>query len=143
MSTAKSYALGFVTMVLLFGAILAVHFYHVWQHWLAFATGSYNLPGVAHNYNFLSGSGSDISELGILATLALLLAHAVLRNNCHTKGCWRVGSLPVGNPPYKVCRRCHFQATGGYVTMEHLKFHHKLHQRKRLIDAGFKPGDIK
>src|ERR1700735_1917318 len=44
---------------LLFLSVVAiVIWWHPFEHWLAYATGSYNTPGVAHNYNFFSGSGS-------------------------------------------------------------------------------------
>lgn len=35
-------------------------------------------------YNFWSGFGSDVTELGIIFALVRHL-------NCHEKGCWRIG----------------------------------------------------
>lgn len=128
------------TFSLLFLIVFAVQYYTTWQHWLAYATGSYNTPGVAHNYNSFSGSLSDVGEI-TLATAALgILYHILKRNNCHTHGCWRIGRLPVGD--YRVCKRHHHEATGAKVDMDHLQFIHRLHQRKRLLDAGFKPGEL-
>ena len=56
------------------------------QHWLAYNTGSENVPGVAHNYNFPSGIGSIIIPpvLNGLALLAVLWWH----NQCHVDGCY-------------------------------------------------------
>lgn len=109
---------------------LAVVYYHTWQHWLSYATGSYNVPGTPHNYGFFSGSGSDISELGILFTLCLLIYHAYRKGNCHTHGCWRIGSLPNGD--YKVCRKCHAATTGvEKIDHEFLRAHHREHARRR------------
>jgi hypothetical protein len=119
---------------------VAVTEYHTWQHWLAFATGSFNVSGVAHNYNFFSGSGSDISELGIFSALAVILYHACRRGNCHMHGCWRIGGYPVGD--FKVCRKHHAESTGvKHVDIERLKLAHHLHMRSKLINAGFSAGD--
>jgi hypothetical protein len=88
-------------------AVAAIVFYHDWQHWLAYATGSYNCPrtgcpgGVAHNYNFFSGAGSDITELAIVGGI-LGMYH---KHNCHDPGCWRIGRHSVDGTPW--CNRHH------------------------------------
>lgn len=108
------------------------------QHWLAHATGSYNCPpagcpgGSPHNYNFWSGSGSDIGQvtlIGIAATAALAWWHKI---NCHTAGCWRIGRHEKAGGEFVVCRRCHNKIEGhqpGHkLTIEHLRERHLAHR---------------
>jgi hypothetical protein len=87
---------------------LAVYYYATWQHWLAFATGSYNTQGVAHNYNFFSGAGSDIGEITIATSLfasAFVLWRA---NTCHRYWwCWHHGHFLLEGTPYKLCAKHH------------------------------------
>lgn len=71
------------------------------QRWLTVHTGSENTPGSPPNYNFFSGSGSDISELTLLG-LAVGAWHHV---NCHEPGCWRIGKHKVEGTPW--CNRHH------------------------------------
>jgi hypothetical protein len=52
-------------------------------------------------YNFWSGFGSDIGEVGIIGGLA----HMARARNCHVKGCWRIGRHPHG--PFRVCAKHH------------------------------------
>lgn len=118
---------------------LTVFYYPQWQHWISYATGSYNVPGLAHNYNAFSGSLGDVSELGIFIALSTIGYHAYKRNNCHEQHCWRIGSLPVSN--YRVCKKHHWQATGSRIDIEQLKVQHHLAKRKRLLDAGYKTKD--
>lgn len=51
-------------------------------------------------YGFWSGFAGDLS---ILATPLVLL----LRHNCHTRGCWRLGRHPVAGTTWTVCRKHH------------------------------------
>lgn len=109
--------------LLVIAVALTVQYYGVWQHWIAYAVGAYNVPGVAHNYNAFSGSLSDISELGILVAMATIGYHIFRRGNCHTHGCWRIGGYPVGT--YKVCKKHHKEVVGTDPTIAHLKAHHR------------------
>ena len=87
---------------------LAFWFYHQWQHWLAYATGSYNVQGVAHNYNFFSGSGSDIGEYVIVTSV---VGSSLLVWRTHTcQGvwwCWRHPHHALDGTPYKLCTKHH------------------------------------
>lgn len=97
-------------LLLLIPAAIAatVWFYHQWQHWLAYATGSYNTQGVAHNYNAFSGSLSDIGQYTIatsLVTTSVLLWRA---HTCHGHWwCWRHPHYPLEGTPFKLCEKCH------------------------------------
>jgi hypothetical protein len=77
---------------------------HVILHWLTVHTGSSNEPGVAPNYNFWSGFGSDLGEVALLGAVGgLWRKHA-----CHTKGCWRIGRHTVDGTPW--CNKHHCAA---------------------------------
>jgi|ERR1700722_15175775 len=80
--------------------------YHPVQHWLAYATGSYNVPSVPHNYGFFSGSGSDISEITLFLAVFSLFLHAYRVHNCEVTGCWRVGRHDTA-AGHTVCRKHH------------------------------------
>jgi hypothetical protein len=85
--------------------VLAVVFWRYGvQHWLAYHTGSQNTPGSPPNYNFFSGSGSDLQELTLLSGLAVMWHHV----NCHEAGCWRPGKHKVDGTPW--CNRHHQSA---------------------------------
>lgn len=111
--------------------------YAIWQHWIATHTGSYNTPGTPPGYNYWSAFGSVFPwSMGLIAAV---LQHSYLiarKNNCHTHGCWRVGSLPVGD--YRVCRKHHLEVTGKHPTISHLRAHHQLHIRAKLKTADVK-----
>jgi hypothetical protein len=84
---------------------LAVIFWRLGvQHWLTVHTGSSNEPGVAPNYNFWSGSGSDIAEVTLLG----MAAGWWHKHNCHEERCWRIGRHAVDGTPW--CNRHHRQA---------------------------------
>jgi hypothetical protein len=87
---------------------LAVLWYRQWQHWLSYATGSYNVQGVAHNYNAFSGSLSDVGELTIVTSV---LASSVILWRAHTCHrywwCWRHGHFPLDGTTYKLCSHHH------------------------------------
>lgn len=109
--------------------------YNYWQDWIAQETGSRNTPGTSPNYNYWSGFGSVFPwSMGIIAALVHNGYVNARKSNCHTHGCWRIGSLPVGD--YKVCKRCHLLSTGTRVTIEHLQEHHLLHHRAKVAAAG-------
>jgi len=91
----------------LLGVVLLVVFWRFGvQHWLTVHTGSSNTAGTPPNYNFFSGSGSDISELAIVG--AVLGAYR--KSNCHQPGCWRIGRHHVDGTPW--CDRHHGGARG-------------------------------
>lgn len=103
-----------VALVTFAAAVMAaaVIFYDQWQHWLAYATGSYNCPktgcpgGVAHNYNFFSGSGSDIGQITLVGSIVALIVTTLRKNNCEVHGCWRLGRHQTA-AGHVVCRRHH------------------------------------
>lgn len=86
----------------------AVWFYHAWQHWLAYATGSYNTQGVAHNYNAFSGSLSDVGQYTIATSLITTSILLWRTHTCHgTWWCWRHGHWNLEGTPYKLCAKHH------------------------------------
>ena len=133
--TLKFWLLLALALVLLTALCVAgVDLYHHWQPWISMHTGSNNVSG--GTYGYWSGFGSVFPwSMDTAVALWIIIWHHVKRMNCHTERCWRIGTLPVGQ--YKVCKKCHKEATGSTVTMEHLKLHHHLANRKRLLDAGF------
>ncbi len=77
--------------------------WHLWlplQHWLAVHTGTVNEAGPY--YGFLSGAGSDLSEIAIIGALGGILR----RHNCEVKGCWRLGRHQTA-AGHHVCRVHH------------------------------------
>lgn len=60
--------------------------------WLYHVLG---LGGTGPYYEFWSGAGSDVAELGIIAALWRAI-------NCHEPGCWRLGFSFDG---HRVCHR--------------------------------------
>jgi hypothetical protein len=116
---------------------LALHLtgFHL-ANWMWVHTGTGNEPG--SYYGFWSGFGSDLGEYVIIVGLISGIYHAAKKSNCHTHGCWRIGSHPVGD--YKVCKHCHLLSTGTRVTIEHLQEHHLLHHRAKINAArGMNP----
>jgi hypothetical protein len=112
-----------IAVVVAVAVVALIAFYPVWQHWAAVRTGSSNTPGTPPNYNYWSGFGSVFPwEVGfIIGTLTFAYQHGK-KTNCHTHGCWRIGSYPVDN--YRVCKRCHYRVTGTHPTVEHLQGRH-------------------
>jgi hypothetical protein len=108
------------------------------HNWVLHVSGADDVSGP--EYGWWSGFGSVFPwSMGILVGIWTHTIKMALKNNCHTHGCWRDGSYPVGD--YKVCKRCHFKITGGHPTIESLKVHHHFAQRKRLRDAGYPTKD--
>jgi hypothetical protein len=129
-------------LIVLTTSVAAVDLYHYWQAWAAYETGSRNTAGTPPNYNYWSGFGSVFPwSMTLFAGVWSFVYQNAKHKNCHTRVCWRLGSFPVGDPPYTVCRKHHYEATGTQVTIEHLKVIHHLHKRKRLLDAGYKTKD--
>src|ERR1700735_5008687 len=85
----------FLASLLFLAVVAIVIWWHPFEHWLAYATGSYNTPGVAHNYNFFSGSGSDLGEYAIAGAVLSGLGAWYHKHNCHTDRCYRVGKHPT------------------------------------------------
>lgn len=99
-------------------------------HWLAWYTGSYNTPGIAHDYNFWSGFGSDLGEVTLLSVLLTFGAAWYHKHNCHTENCWRIGLHQIVGGTYTVCRRCHNKITGHphrKLSIDHLAAKHREH----------------
>jgi hypothetical protein len=125
-------------LIVLTTSVAAVDLYHYWQPWASVHTGSNNTAGGV--YGYWSGFGSVFPwSMDTAAALWVIAWHHIKSKSCHVAGCWRIGSLPVGN--YRVCKRHHMEATGAHVSVEHLKVIHHLHKRKRLLDAGYKTKD--
>lgn len=61
-------------------------------HWLLIALRTYLVhPLHGNGYQWWSGEGSDLGEYSIAAAV---FAHPVIylrHNNCHHKGCWKLG----------------------------------------------------
>lgn len=114
-----------LALIVAFTVVTALHYGQA-RSWAAVHTGSSNLTGVTPNYNFWSGFGSDLGEYVIVAGVGTGLYHAARRRNCHAHGCWRIGNLPVGDPPYRVCKKHHFEITGSKPTIARLKQHHQV-----------------
>lgn len=95
---------------ILAAAALTVFYYHQWQHWLAYATGSYNTSGVAHNYNAFSGSLSDVGQYTIATSLITSSALLWRAHTCHAVWwCWRHGHFVLQGTPYRLCAKHHPQ----------------------------------
>jgi hypothetical protein len=87
---------------------LTVLYYRQWQHWLAYATGSYNVQGTPHNYNAFSGSLSDVGQITIATGLMANVIVAWRVHTCHMYWwCWRHGHYSLDGTPYKLCNKHH------------------------------------
>jgi hypothetical protein len=83
---------------------LTVWYYHQWQHWIAYATGSYNTQGTAHNYNAFSGSFSDVGEVTLLFSVITAFTLIWRSHTCNAKWwCWRHPHHTLDGTPYKFC----------------------------------------
>ncbi|HEY2641673.1 MAG TPA: hypothetical protein VGI66_17525 [Streptosporangiaceae bacterium] len=101
-------------LTLLFLIVLVfctVYFWTAWIRWEAYATGSYNCPksgcpgGVAHNYNFFSGWGSDFIP-SIITVLGLAVGYW-WHNQCHVSGCYWLSLPHTTAAGDKACWRHH------------------------------------
>ena len=90
-------------------------------HWLAVHTGT-DAPGDVW-YNFWSGFGSDLGEVAILGGLIGFAK----RENCASKGCWRLGLhlYEKDGVTHKLCRHCHPALLGKRHTREEFLIHHR------------------
>ena len=64
-------------------------------------------------YVFVSGFGSDLTELAIIGVL-------YKRLNCHVSGCYRLGLHHVPGTPYITCRKHHPTVPNQGITAEHI-----------------------
>jgi hypothetical protein len=104
-------------------AVVLALFYPGWQHWIALHTGSLNNSSTPPNYNYWSGFGSVFPwSMGVVTGLWVYVWQHTKKSNCHTHGCWRIGSYPVGD--YRVCKKCHLEVKGTHPTIEHLRSVH-------------------
>jgi hypothetical protein len=95
-------------LVVAVAAALTAYYYATWQHWLAYATGSYNTQGTAHNYNAFSGSISDIGEITIVASVLTSFVLIWRSHTCHRYWwCWRHPHFALDGTPYKMCSKHH------------------------------------
>jgi hypothetical protein len=85
--------------------VIVLSLWHLFLH----LTGISNVSGPW--YGFWSGFGSD---LGLLGAVVIFVRH----QNCHVKGCWRIGRHPYQH--YRLCSK-HHPAVPGRVTHEHIK----------------------
>lgn len=110
--------------------ILAVIFYHQWQHWLAYSTGSYNTPGVAHNYNAFSGSISDIGQYTVATTMAANVIMLWKHHTCPAAWwCWRRPHYQLGDTPHMICGH-HHPDHSHETAKQALRRHHERHHSK-------------
>ena len=115
--------------------VVLIQFYPVWQHWIAYETGSSNTQGTAHDYNYWSGFGSVFPwSMGTLGSLITLIWVHTKKANCHTHKCLRIGSYPVGD--YKVCKKHHLEVTGTHPTVEHIQHHYVRHCKSKSIGTN-------
>jgi hypothetical protein len=81
--------------------------WHVFQHWLAYHTGSLNEPGVAPDGAFWGGIASDLGEVTLVGGLVAVYR----KHNCHTRWCFRLGHHDLTDEAsgvtYRLCRRHH------------------------------------
>ena len=86
-------------------------------HWLSRILGFDDLTGAW--YGFWSGFGSDLGEFAIIGGLIQIVRH----QNCHAKGCLRIGRHPVANTPFKTCVKHHPTVvkgtTAGQILLAH------------------------
>ncbi|MGH3300967.1 MAG: hypothetical protein ACRDOK_04615 [Streptosporangiaceae bacterium] len=118
----------YVSLALLAGLVFcAVFFWSAWERWEAHATGSYNCPpggcpgGVARNYNFFSGWGSDFIP-SIITVLGLAVGYW-WHNQCHVSGCLWLSLPHTTDAGDKACWRHH----------PHKKLTHELLLRRHHI----------
>jgi hypothetical protein len=84
--------------------VLTWYYYAEWQHWISHATGSYDVPGVAHHYNFFSGFGSDLGEYVIATSIFSHVAILWRIHTCHYSWwCWRHPHHDLEGTPFKIC----------------------------------------
>lgn len=100
--------------------------WHMIQHWLAYQTGSEDMPGVPPHYNFWSGFGSDLEEITIVAGIVAVFK----KHNCQIGWCWRIGHHRIKDPDtgieYMLCRAHHPDHPGrSPVTPEAITAIHK------------------
>lgn len=98
-----------------------MHWIVAFDHWIFH-------PLLGRGYQFWSGIGSDIAEVTLIFGVYAFLR----KNNCHTKGCWRIGRHPVEGTGYVVCRKHHPDPK---PTVEYIhKLHHKTEEEKHVQD---------
>jgi hypothetical protein len=90
-------------------------------HWFLQVTGTADTSGKW--YAFWSGFGSDLGELALIGGLATF----VHRENCASKGCWRLGLHPYEKDgvTHRLCRKCHPALQGKRHTREEFLIHHR------------------
>ena len=116
----------------LLGVILAIVFFHSYQHWLAVHTGTVNESGPF--YGFWSGFGSDIGEATLIATVCVGIYTGFRKVNCHAKGCWRIGHHQLEGTPYHLCSHHHPDVpSGGASHSEILEHHRKWVETQNLM----------
>lgn len=101
--------------------------WHPIEHWIAYATGSYNTPGTPHNYNFNSGFGSVILPPVITVAGAGVLMW--WHHQCHVSGCWWYARRQTAAGD----RACWRHNPGRRLTADELRRRHHLY-------LGSKPG---
>jgi hypothetical protein len=129
-----------LAVIVILGSAALVYWFHTWQSWAAYETGSRNTPGTPPNYNYWSGFGSVFPwSFGVITGILGLLYQHARKANCHTHGCWRVGSYPAGD--YTVCKKHHREVHGTHPTIEHLKAHvEEVRNGRSCVDPGVDSG---
>lgn len=120
----KLYLLAAVIVGIIVAAVLGVRLSDA-QHWAAVHTGSSNVQGVAQNYNFWSGFGSDLGEYVVVTSIVGGIVLAARKHNCHVQGCPWIGRYHVAGGDYVVCRKHHPDAAIREKQADHLHIHRK------------------
>ena len=111
-------------IILIAVIVVTFQYYHSWQPWTAYETGSLNTSGTPPNYNYWSGFGSVFPwELGIFVSVWIWMLSHYRINNCHVTRCPRLGRFPAAGGNFKVCQKHHPEShvRNGKVTFEHIR----------------------
>jgi hypothetical protein len=89
------------------------------MHWSQFPGLWFWNPG-GKFYIFVSGIGGDLAYLSVLGL-------AWRKLNCHSKGCWRIGTheYEMDGVVHRLCRHCHPGLTGKRFTRLEFQRHHE------------------
>ena len=92
----------------------------IW-HWILNVTGD-NVAGTRWNLGWSGFLSAGVIGGGLFTGI---VQHA-RGINCHSKGCWRIGTHPYEKDgvTHKLCKHCHPQLKGKHHTREEFHAHH-------------------